>query len=186
MVWKPGESGNPAGKAPSWLPGQSGNPDTPALPPETFDRFIELLGEAHTVTAAARILGHHKDSFYARRAIDPEYTAAWDYARSEGRADWYEARLRGRAEGTEKGDTLSVIIGLKMTRRFVENPAVQIQTNVQIQAARSADGALQSYSVEQIKAMIEQMEGEPAQDQRVLGPGQPPTLDGGETGDEAA
>ena len=138
----------------SWKPGQSGNPGRPLVPPKVFDQFISMLCEAHTPSWAAKALGHHRDTFYDHRNTDPAFARDWDYARTEGRADWYEERLRGRASGDEKGDTLSDIIGLKMTGRFIEpqyqaKQPIQINVNVGLEAR---------YTTEQLEAMLRAVE----------------------------
>ena len=114
--WTPGMPAPPY----CWQPGQSGNPDTPALSPAELRAFLDLLDDAYPPTQAARLLGHRRQTFRDLCNRDPSFAAAVMEARSEGRADWYEARLRGRASGEEKGDTLATIIGAKMTGRFIE------------------------------------------------------------------
>ncbi|MDP2948178.1 MAG: hypothetical protein Q8P22_01395 [Chloroflexota bacterium] len=119
----------------SWLPGFSGNPDTPPLTSQELQQFLDLLADAHSVSSAARELHRHRDAFYEHRSSNPDFARAWDAA-IEARGDWYEDRLRGRASGEEKGDTLADIIGLKMTGRFIE-PQYRdkaIQVNIAISA----------------------------------------------------
>jgi len=135
----------------SWKPGQSGNPNTPVIPPDAYQRFLDLLDDAHTVTWAAKQLGHHRDAFYEHRNHDPDFAKAWDQARSQGRADWYEERMRGRASGKEKGDTLADIVMLKVTGRVVDQPRnAAVQVSLQLIDNRP----LQAYTPDQLRQMI--------------------------------
>ncbi len=136
-----------------WKPGYSGNPQCPPLTADELQKFLDLLSEAYPATEAAKIVGRHRDSFYEFKRNNADYATAWDAA-VEARGDWYENRLKAKAspEG-DKGDTVAVIVGLKMTGRFVERPAItQIQVNV------AENRPFSQYSVEQLKAQLDALE----------------------------
>jgi hypothetical protein len=136
----------------SWKPGYSGNPDTPPLTSEELQAFLDLLAEAHTVSYAASVLGRRRDTFWDHKRRDPAFADAWDKA-LEARGDWHEERLRAKEEGKAAGDTVAIIVGLKMTGRFVEKPATtQIQVNI------GENRPFQQYSVEQLKAQLDALE----------------------------
>jgi len=117
------------------------------------DVFLQHLSDGYSASYSARAAGVCRQYVYHLRQVDPEFVKDWEDAIEQG-GDWGEDKLRERIV---KGDTIATIVHLKMHKRFVENPAVQIQTNVQVEAARSTDGALQAYSVEQIQALIDHM-----------------------------
>jgi len=129
--------------------------------------FLDSLADGYSASYSARSAGVTRQYVYHLRSLDPQFAADWDDALEQG-GDWGEDRLRDRIV---KGDTIATIVHLKMRKRFIENPAIQIQTNVQVEAARSTDGALQAYSVEQIQALIDHMRDGPVE-VKALPPGE--------------
>jgi hypothetical protein len=59
-------------------------------------RFLELLAEGETVTAAALATGHGRQRYYELRRVDLEFAAAWDQAIEAG-TDALEAEAVRRA-----------------------------------------------------------------------------------------
>ena len=53
------------------------------IPPEHFAKFLELLREVPNVTRAARTTGHAPSAFRRHKALDKEFSQAWDEALDE-------------------------------------------------------------------------------------------------------
>jgi hypothetical protein len=53
------------------------------IPPEHFAKFLELLREVPNVTRAARTTGHAPSAFRRYKALDKEFSQAWDEALDE-------------------------------------------------------------------------------------------------------
>ncbi len=135
-----------------WKPGYSPNPLGPALTADELNRFLVLIADANSVTYAAKKLGRSREAFYDHKRNNPAFSEAWDSAIA-ARGDWYEQRLKAKAAGKEDGDTVAVIVGLKMTGRFVERPAItQIQVNV------AENRPFQEYTVAQLRAQLDAIE----------------------------
>lgn len=137
-----------------WQPGQSGNPNTPTFSPDVRQQFLDLLYDAHAPAAAARILGLRPMTPYDWRSQDPIFAAEWDAARNL-RGDWYEERIRLKANGEAPpgADTLAIIIGAKMTGRFIEPQyAAKLAININV------NRPFQDYTADQLRALIAKLE----------------------------
>lgn len=79
-----------AGKRPTKRTAKKGKPET------RRQRFLRLLAELGTVTAAAAGAGISRDTAYRWKAEEPEFAAAWADAEEQA-ADDMEAEARRRA-----------------------------------------------------------------------------------------
>ena len=115
--------------------------------PELQTRFLDYLADAHSVKTAAKLCGINRDTAYDLRSRNPSFALAWDDA-VKARGDFWEDQLRRLAD-RPKPDTLGVIIGLKMTGRFVEERRGQVVVSVNLNQQ-----TLSSYSVDDLEAML--------------------------------
>ncbi len=59
---------------------------------ERQQEFLAELAGTCNVTASARAAGVSEKTAYRRRALDPEFRAAWDAAQDQGYARWPSRR----------------------------------------------------------------------------------------------
>ncbi|MDZ4248648.1 MAG: hypothetical protein U0990_00970 [Candidatus Nanopelagicales bacterium] len=93
---------------------------------EAKETFLKLISEGHSVTYASRRAGIHRNTPYAWSDEDPDFAYSWESAK-ESQGDWFEDRLRDSA--ATKNPT-SIIVGLKMHKRFVEATAPVAPANL--------------------------------------------------------
>ena len=139
-----------------WLPGQSGNPNTPPLTHDELQMFLDLIAGAHSASYAAEQVGRRRDTFWDHRRRDPAFAEAWEKA-IEARGDVYEDLLQRKACGKADGDTVAIIVGLKMTKRFIEHPGPAVAINVAL-----GERPFQEYTVSQLRAQLDAIEVQPA------------------------
>ena len=78
------------------MSGRSSSPTRHEWTPFTQGEFLRLLGEGHTVTAAAQAVGFSRAWVYERKSADPGFAQLWAEALEEGN-DALEAEARRRA-----------------------------------------------------------------------------------------
>ena len=105
----------------SLLHAKKSNGDFDKLQAIAKQTVLDEISDGHAANYAAKKAGVHRTTIYEWRKEDPDfdiaYAAAW-----EARADWYEERLRDTAADN---NPTSIIVGLKMHKRFVEDRGIQ-------------------------------------------------------------
>jgi len=84
---------------------------------------LDARASGSSINGACAAAGLSTSTLYAWRQRDYRFAQAWADA-CVARGDWYEDQLRDQAA---KGNTVAIIVGLKMTGRFADNPAMLIQ-----------------------------------------------------------
>lgn len=113
-------------------------PTKPTIKREWRARFLDLLANTFSVTAAAKGAGIDRTSVYDARRADPEFATQWDAALSQA-LDNLEAAAYKRAAQTS--DTLAIFL-LKTRRPDIYRDR-QETTNINIDYSNLTDEQLQ-------------------------------------------